>query len=320
MSAADLQKLRAAVEGDRHDEVLGHIQNIESRYWDPVLIRNRKRERHPGRFGPDVSQEFARDFLQRNRDKPYLLYYPMVLTHGQTASVPVVPTPLSTKAGRPRREMFSDMVRYADHLVGELIKTLDELKLRDNTLVFVATDNGTESEITARRNGRDVRGGLYSLNEAGGNVALIANSPQNFPGGHTISLADFSDVLPTLCDLAGIPVPKALTIDGRSHASVLRGEPGARPAREWMFNQYGNVRTVRDGRFKLYSDGRFFDVGSDPGEQQDFKAAPSLPAVAAKTRLQAALASLPADALPPLLLRSLSAFKLRAEQRASAAR
>src|SRR5439155_22598571 len=162
----------------------------------------------PGKFGPDVLQSFALDFLRRHRNGPFLLYYPMVLTHGQSFAQPVVPTPLNLDPNRPHHEMFADMVRYADRLVGEIIRGLDELKLRDNTIVFVASDNGTEKDITARRNGREVRGGLYTLTEAGSDVVLLANSPKFIPGGRTVPLADFSDVYPTLCDFAGIPLPE----------------------------------------------------------------------------------------------------------------
>ena len=66
---------------------------------------------------------------------------------------------------------------------------VDRLGLRENTIVIVASDNGTEKDFTARRNGREARGGLYTLTEAGGNVVLLANSPKFIPGGRTVALA-----------------------------------------------------------------------------------------------------------------------------------
>ena len=62
-------------------------------------------------------------------------------------------------------------------LVGEIVAELETLGLRENTIVFVASDNGTESRFKGRRNGQAVTGGLYTLTEAGGNVVLIANAP-----------------------------------------------------------------------------------------------------------------------------------------------
>jgi arylsulfatase A len=254
------------------------------------------------------------DFLRRHRDRPFLFYYPMHLAHGQSFKEPVVPTPLNTSTNRPHHEMYADMIRYADKLIGDLVRTLDELKLRDNTLLFIASDNGTESSMTARRNGRPVKGGLYTLTEAGGSVALIANNPKHFPGGRTVPLADFSDVFPTLCDLAGIAPPKGVALDGKSFAAQLRDKT-AQPHRDWIFNQLHTLRVVRDERFKLYSDGRFFDANADPDEERELGTKLPPEARTAREKLQRALASLPPDAAPPFPLRSQAIFKLREAER-----
>ena len=204
----DRERFRDIVRRESYDEAVAFNKHIESRYWDPVFLRNGKREELQGQFGPDVSQAFAIDFLRRHREQPFLLYLPMVLTHGQIFTAPAVPTPLNRAADRPHQEMFGDMLRYADQLIGELVAELERLGLRDNTLVFVASDNGTEKHFHARRNGRLVQGDLYSLTEAGGNVVLLANSPRLIPGGRTMPLADFTDIYPTICELAGVPLSK----------------------------------------------------------------------------------------------------------------
>src|SRR5690606_17101763 len=139
--------------------------------------------------------------LRRHRDEPFFLYLPMVLTHGQSFTAPAVPTPLNRSTDRSAQDMFADMLRYADRIVGEIVAELDKLGLRDNTILFVASDNGTEHRFQARRNGRVVQGDLYSLTEAGGNVVLLVNCPKRIPGGRTVPLADFTDLYPTICDL-----------------------------------------------------------------------------------------------------------------------
>ena len=308
---------RDAVKRESVPDTGAFMSRIESRYWDPVFFRNGKREVLTGRFGPDVTQEFAIDFLRRHRGEPFLLYYPMHLAHGQSFVQPVVHTPLNPDANRPHHEMYADMVRYADKLVGDLVRALEELQLRDNTLVFVASDNGSESGLTARRTGRIVKGGLYSLTEAGGDVAMVANCPKQFPGGRTVPLSDFSDVFPTLCELAGITLPKGVALDGQSCAAFLRGEASAKPPRDWIFNQLHTMRVVRDERFKLYSDGRFFDANADPEEQHALGTPTTPEAIAAHAKLRSALASLPPDAPPPFPLRSQALFKLRAAERAA---
>lgn len=309
---AEYEEFLAAVRAESAEATAPFIRQIEGRYWDPVLLRDGRRERHPGRFGPDVMQEAAIDFIRRNAARPFLLYYPMVLTHGKTFTEPAVPTPMNMDADRPHQAMYADMVRYADRLVGQLVQVLQDLGIRERTIVFVATDNGSEGSMVARRHGRAVTGGLYQLTEAGGDVGLLVNCPSRIPGGRVIALADFTDVCPTACDLADIVRPGNVALDGRSHAPMLLGIPGARPAREWIFNQYATRRVIRGARFKLYSTGEFFDAGADPAETTNLAADVSPTTVAERRRLESILQSLPADAPPPFRLRSQSAFRLRA--------
>jgi arylsulfatase A len=310
IDAPEWRRFQAAIAA-RNADALGELNKyIESRYWNPVLLRNGSRERHDGKFGPDVLQQWALDFVSRHREEPFLLYYPMVLTHGQSFSQHVVPVPGHPGEGRSEHEMYGDMVAYADRLVGELVGRLDALKLRERTIVFVASDNGSEPSLVAQRGGRPVHGGLYQLTEAGSDVALVANCPALIPGGRTVPLTDFTDVLPTLCDLAAVAKPAGVTLDGMSQAAVLRGLPGAEPPREWIFNQYNRRRVVRDRRFKLYSTGEMFDVEADRDEHDNLSSSNSAEVEAARRRLEQVLASLSADSPPPLELRSLSAFRL----------
>lgn len=310
-------KFNDIIRRESYDEAVAFNQHIESRYWDPVFLRGGQREVLPGQFGPDVSKEFAFDFVRRHREKPFFLYLPMVLTHGQTFSTPAVPTPQNRSTDRAPQEMFADMLRYADKIIGELVAELERLGLRENTILFIASDNGTEHRFQARRNGRLVQGDLYSLTEAGGNVVLLANSPKLVPGGRTLPLVDFTDIYPTICDLAGVPLSPQHRPDGHSLAAYLRAKPNAAPPRDWILNEYHETRVVRDARFKFYSDGRLFDANSDPAEQHDLAHSTEPAAVAARTRLQQVLASLPPNSPPPFPLRSLSAFKIRSAARAA---
>ncbi len=318
VKGAQLAKFWDAVKREDATETTNFIQHIESRYWDPVFLRNGIREEHPGRFGPDVMQEFAFDFLRRNRERPFLLYCPMVLTHGHTYTVPVVPTPDDADDTRPHQEMFAGMLRYADKQVGQFVEELEQLGLRDNTIVFVASDNGTEKSFRARRNGRTVSGGLYTLSEAGGSVVLVANCPKHISAGRTLPLADFTDIYPTLCDLASVPLPPHHAPDGKSFAVYLLGKSDT-PPRDWILNEYHETRVVRDTRFKLYSDGRFFDANADPAEQHDLAGSDMPEHVAVRSKLARVLQSLPPDVEPPFLLRSQSGFKIRTEARMKSA-
>ena len=205
------------------------------------------------------------------------------------------------------------MVSYADRLVGELAAELDRLDLRERTILVVATDNGTESSLSARRSGRVVQGGLYSMVESGVDVGLLFNAPGRIAGGRTVALTDFTDIFPTLCELTGVARPADRVLDGRSLAPYLLGGEGAKPPRDFIFNQYHKRRVVRDARYKLYSTGEFYDVEQDPAEASNLAASDVPEIVAARQRLASILATFPPDTPPPFKLRSQSAFKLESE-------
>lgn len=280
-------------------------RHIESRYWDPVVIRDGKRERLAGEFGPDVFAKFAHEHAASCKDKPFFLYWPMVLVHGQSFQDHTVLTPANR--GSPpadERGRFAGMLRYADGQICSFIEHLDRIGLRERTIVFIASDNGTEKSISARTNGRMVQGGLYQLTEAGGNVPLIINCPGIIAGGRAAPLADFTDILPTICGLAGAQMPAGVKLDGQSFSAFLRSE-GKAP-REWIFNEYGSDRVIRDEQFKLTSKGDLFDLNADPDEKHPVSGHDE-----ERAKLQKILGSMPPVTPLPFEHRSLSAFKLR---------
>ena len=168
---------------------------------------------------------------------------------------------------------FADMVQHTDRIVGKLVAKLDGLGIRERTLVLFTCDNGTYGKITSLLDGQPVQGGKSQTTDAGTHVPLIASWPGTVNAGTTChDLIDFSDMLPTLLDLAGAPVPDTLRSDGRSFAPQLRGELGA--PRVWSYCWYARngklanaQQFARNQRFKRYADGRFLDLETDRLEQ-----------------------------------------------------
>ncbi|MBN1342342.1 MAG: sulfatase-like hydrolase/transferase [Phycisphaerae bacterium] len=283
------------------------------RYWNPYLNTKSGSKTYQGKFGTDVFVEFLIDFMRRRKDSPMMLYFPMCLTHA-----PFTDTPLDRGAkGKIARQKA--MVRYTDHAVGRLVTALEELKIREKTIVIFTTDNGSTRGITARMNGREVPGGKASLGENGVREPFIVNGPGLVPAGvKTDALTDFTDLFPTFFELAGAKVPGGAKIDGHSIAKLIRGQAKDSP-REWIMSMgFGPARlteqgvepkvpfadrVVRDKRFKLWVSGgkpaKLYDLIDDPAETKNLIRDGSPRVVAARKRLEAVVASFPKrDARP----------------------
>lgn len=232
-----------------------------------------------GEYGPDVASDYLCDFFERNKDEEFFAYYPMIPPH-----FPFQPTPDSEEwdptesreypKSEWRDEWFQDMVKYTDKVVGKVVDKLEELGLRENTLIIFTGDNGTYAGMESQFQGRTWVGGKGSPRDSGTRVPLIVNWPGTTPEGRVSqSLVDFSDMLPTIAEVAGIEVPDEWAIDGLSFASEIKGKGAAE--RDYIYCWY-----ERDGRrekssehtrtqqFKLYRNGEFFDIVDDFNEKK----------------------------------------------------
>lgn len=268
------------------------------RYANPGLeINGVEKDYFNGEYGPDLVNAYALDFIARHQDKPFFLYYPMILTHSPYQATPDSKTWDPKAHGEnvnKRAEHFGDMVEYMDKLIGRVVAKLDALVLRENTLLIFLGDNGTGAGTRSMMGEREVIGGKGKTTAAGMHVPCIANWPGRIASGKTCSdLVDSTDFLPTICEAAAIKLPADLKIDGRSFLPQLRGEAG-RP-RDWVYSWYSpRGEPLRefafDQRYKLYRDGRFYDLTKDREENQALAAAElSGDAAKALPTLQAAL-------------------------------
>lgn len=247
------------------------------RFANPGLEYNgEERNFEDGEYGPELINDFALDFITRHQDGPFLLYYPMLLTHAPFQPTPDSPDydPQARGEKRTNRRYFADMVAYADKMVGRVEAKLDELGIRDDTLVIFLGDNGTGGGVTSQFEGRPYRGGKGQTTKRGMHVPLIANWPGKIaPGSVNDDLVASTDFLPTLCEAAGVPLPPALPPDGQSFYPQLTGHSGA--PRETFYCWYARGEAIKNvsefamtKQYKLYRGGRFFDLAADPDEQR----------------------------------------------------
>jgi arylsulfatase A len=271
------------------------------RYANPGLESNGvEKDYDSGEYGPTLVNDYALDFVTRKKDGPFLLYYSMMLTHA-----PYQPTPDSQDWDpqaqgeqvniAPRH--FADMVAYMDKMVGRLVARLEELRIRDNTLLIFVGDNGTGRGTRSMMGDKLVIGGKGLTTDAGMHVPLVVS----WPGRVTMprvcgDLVDGTDFLPTLLEAAGVQAPASLQLDGRTFFPQVLGARGQ--PREWVYSWYSPRQsadmTVREFAFnqyyKLFRTGEFFDLSQDPLEKQPLTvAALDAEAAAAARLLQGAL-------------------------------
>ncbi|HEX5102213.1 MAG TPA: sulfatase-like hydrolase/transferase, partial [Pirellulaceae bacterium] len=263
-------------------------------FWKTSYTKNGKEmSTDQETYYPDIASDFAIDFMRRHKEGPFYFYLSEHLIHG-----PILKTP-DSKPGAEPQQLYDDNIAYLDKTVGKLLKALDELGLRQKTLVLFTTDNGTAPPAympqhdpdlsTGKIGGRAMNGRKGTLLEGGSRVPLIASWKGTLkPGGIRADLIDFSDFLPTFAELAGAKLPADVKFDGTSFAPQLRGEEGK--PREWIFVQLGAGWYARNDAFKLNQNGELFSMKDAPFVEAPIPADNADPAAtAARKQLQAVL-------------------------------
>ena len=270
-----------------------HTENKGSRYKDPVIYENGAYLTDTaGKYGDDMFADYAIDFMERNKDEEFFIYFPMALTHRPFDPTPDDPEydsfePESNKTlGAMSRtaddwddppRYYKSMVEYHDKVIGRVNQKLDELGIAENTLVIYVGDNGSPQEVCSltHEHGEICGGKSLTLNR-GTHVPLICSWPGTIaPDSVSGDLVDASDFLPTILDAASITAPQDYLIDGQSFLPQLKGEQGS--PREWVFFHYDHDATGRDNprfaryaldhQWKLYEDGKLYDTLADPEEE-----------------------------------------------------
>lgn len=259
------------------------------RFWSPPLEHNGSflsSEDNEGKYGPDIMSDFVCDFVKRNHDQPFFVYYPTVLVHNPFVPTPdtIGDAPRTHDANRPpknkaaQKANFVAMVSYLDKIVGKIVHAVDDVGQLDNTIILFTADNGTNRSITSRWNGQEIRGGKGGTKDMGTHVPLVAYWKNHTPSGVVLNdLVDFTDFYSTFAEAAGVSLGSDDPIDGRSFLPQLKGDQGN--PRDWVLCHYqpywGGIegsQFARNEMFKLYRDGTFYQVPKDLQEQNDLAA------------------------------------------------
>ncbi|MBH56619.1 MAG: N-acetylgalactosamine-6-sulfatase [Planctomycetaceae bacterium] len=224
-------------------------------------------------YAPDRINEQAVSFIKQNKDKPFFLYYPTVIPH-VALHVPdeeLEPylelgwndPPFVRDGGYGYTPHFTPRAAYAamitrmDHYIGNILRTVEELGLTENTIVIFTSDNGTthlkkEVDYDFFESVGELRGLKGSLYEGGIRVPLLVRWPKMIKSGaSTKVVTGLEDWLPTLLDLIGESAQLPEGVDGVSIAPALRGD--RQPQREFLYREfsgYGGQQAVWMGQWK----------------------------------------------------------------------
>lgn len=219
-------------------------------YWDVPDMEDSQ----PGDYLTDGLTDHAIDFISAKRDKPFLLCFGHYAVHTPIQS----PKPLIEKYKKKKADLFSDtptveaseernqarsrvrqddaayaaMVENLDTNIGRVLDKLDELGIRNNTIIVFSSDNGGLSTLRNKRGGptsvKPLRAGKAWCYEGGIRVPTLVSWPNKIPVRELTTPGITMDIYPTLAELAEIDVKPDQTIDGVSLASALTGEPDAK--------------------------------------------------------------------------------------------
>jgi arylsulfatase A-like enzyme len=273
------------------DEYYGHTAGHWGEYFDPPLEHNGQPVREQG-YIVDLCTNKAIDFIQRNKGQPFLCYVPFTTPHSPYAVPPKYwdrfkDKPLAQHATLADKEVADEtrcvlaMLENQDDNVGRVLTLLDDLQLRENTIVLYFSDNGP--------NGHRWTGGMKgtkgTTDEGGVRSTCFLRWPAKLPKGQTMKgIAGAIDLLPTLTAMASIPRVGDKPLDGHDLQAQLLGTAQSTPRS--IFSIWGGNVSVRTQTHRLDSAGKLYDMNADPGQTQDISAAQ--PALATELRDSAA--------------------------------
>ncbi|MEX0980876.1 MAG: sulfatase-like hydrolase/transferase [Bacteroidales bacterium] len=185
--------------------------------------------------------ELAIEYIRKQGEHPFFLHLCHPMPHKPLAASDEFYTPETPE------DLYDDVIRELDWSTGELLKTLEEEGILDNTIIVFMSDNGA----SYGGNNTPLKGRKHYTWEGGTRVPFIIRFPQVLPEGETVTTPCWSsDLFPTVLSLSGIPIPENLVLDGENIEPLMNGEEmEQRPIFTMRQNQ---IRTIRKGDWKLF--------------------------------------------------------------------
>ncbi|MDB4584560.1 sulfatase-like hydrolase/transferase, partial [Draconibacterium sp.] len=257
-------------------------------YWNGPnrhdLYRNGEEVHYPGQFFPDLMVKEASGFMEKNTDQPFFMYFAINTPHYPYQGSPEWLKYYKGKGMEYPRNLYAAFVSTQDDMIGNLLNKLEELGIRENTIVVFQSDNGYSTEERAHYGGGSagiLRGSKFSLFEGGIRVPAAISWPANLKAGEVRNqLAVNADWMPTLAELCEIDLDTK-DLDGKSLVPIIEdnSKETFHPKFCWANSKHW---TARNGDWKLLynpairgeefapKDSLFLvNLKDDPGEQKN---------------------------------------------------
>ncbi|QDT43327.1 Arylsulfatase [Gimesia alba] len=275
------------------DHFFGHYHGHIERYTNPdqVVVNGQPVETRG--YVTDLFTNAAIDFITEYKNKPFFCYIAYNAPHspflldtshfGQPEGDKLIEKYLAK--GLPLREArIYAMVERIDQNLNRLLQSVKQLGLEDETVVIFTSDNGGVSRAFKA----GLKGGKASAYEGGTRVPFVVRWPGHFPAGKkTDAMVAQTDLFPTFCQLAGVPVPQGIKLDGKSILPLMEQGTGKSP-HEYLYHTWDRYTpnpwhrwSIHGERFKLVGHdpqgkqgqqepaGKLYDLQADPGETKD---------------------------------------------------
>lgn len=264
--------------GQGFDEFFGFCGGHWNSYFDTNLEHNRQPAKTEG-YITDVLTDKAIEFIKQNQEQPFFCYVPFNAPHSPWIVPEKYWQKYADKGLDTKAQCAYAMVDCVDENLGRLLKTLDDLKLADNTIVLFLTDNGPNSD---RYNG-DMRGRKGSIHEGGIRVPLFVRYPGHIQPGTVVKpIAAHIDLLPTLLEFCDVETTSGIPLDGKSLVPLLTNSSSEPWPERMLFTDRlfrnsmpgtelptGSVRTDRWRAAFERNKWSLYDMHADPGEKQN---------------------------------------------------
>lgn len=214
----------------------------------PLLRNENVIEQEPDqRYFTKRFTEEAIAFIEQHKEAPFFVYLPHTMVHWPHYASPGF-------KGQSRNGVYGDVVEEIDWSVGQILDTLMEWNLAEQTLVIFTSDNGGARARECVVSNLPLRAGKGTMCEGGFRVPMLAWQPGTVPAGTVCDeLTTAMDLLPTFAEISRAELPQGRALDGRSIVPLLHGENGAKTPHEAFFYRRGiDLYAVRSGDWKLY--------------------------------------------------------------------